>query len=115
MCAQEHHDHSSAHSHRCSGCCGTRFSELSRRQFIAGTGAVALGSVFMHHLQGRTAFADTVPRRILKQDRPLRIQPVLTCSLPRYSEATSWRPWGGLLTDSHVREECAKIQDELNA
>jgi hypothetical protein len=115
MCAQEHHDHSSAHSRRCSGCCGTRFSELSRRQFIAGTGAVALGSVFMHHLQGRTAFADTVPRRILKQDRPLRIQPVLTCSLPRYSEATSWRPWGGLLTDSHVREECAKIQDELNA
>ena len=113
MSHSEEHGHS--HSHHCSGCCGTRAPEFSRRQFIAGTGAAALGGALLHHLGGRTAFADTLPRRVLKQDKALRIQPVLAYAIASYQDATSWRGWGGLITESHVEAERVKIRSELDA
>lgn len=108
-------EHGPSHPHCCSGCCGARAPEVSRRQFIAGTGAAALGGVLMHHLAGKTAFAQTLPRRILKQDKPLRIQPVLSYTIATYRDATSWRSWGGLITEAHAEAERGKIKEELAA
>jgi L-fucose isomerase-like protein len=45
---------------------------------------------------------------------PVVVQPVLTFHIPKKREATSWREWGGLMTDQVVTEERNRIQKELS-
>lgn len=96
-----------------SGCCGARAPGASRRQFLAGAGAVTLGSALLHRLAGSTAWAAPPPTRNLVRNKTLRIQPVLAYGIPQYREATSWRGWGGLITEQHAEEERQRIRAEL--
>lgn len=47
--------------------------------------------------------------------RRLRVQPVLVYQIYKRRPQTSWRPWGGLFTETEVNEEKARIQGELAA
>ncbi len=47
------------------------------------------------------------------QRKTLRVQPVLIYQLYKRRPQTSWRPWGGLFTETEVAEEKQRIQREL--
>ncbi len=108
------HDHH--HAGCTSGsCCGARRPEVTRRQFFAGAGVATLGSTLLHQL-GRQSVAAAAPSQHRPPaNRPLRVLPVLAYEMPSYREATSWRNWGGLITEAHVGQEGARIRNELDA
>jgi hypothetical protein len=45
----------------------------------------------------------------------LKVQPVLSYEFYKRREATSWRPWGGILTEQDVAQEKERIGGELKA
>ncbi len=55
------------------------------------------------------------PDRQMPVRLPLKVQPVLLYEIPRRREATSWRQWGGLLTEQDVAAEKERIRRELAA
>ncbi len=101
---------------RDSGCCGAKAPGVSRRQFLAGAGATAMGGTLLHRLGGASAASAPAPTvaRNFGRSKPLRIQPVLAYQIHRYQEATSWRHWGGLITEQHAEEERNRIRAELD-
>ncbi len=105
--------HHSCCSH--SGCCGVQAPNVTRRQFLAGAGAVALGGAALHGLGGIAAAAADQLRQPRIQDKSLRIQPVLVYENYQYREAASWRPWSGLITEEHAENERGRIREELAA
>ncbi len=73
----------------------------------------ALGGAVLTAMAPRApSSAPAVPRR---DDRPLRMQPLLLHSLPQRKEATSWRQWGGLQTEADAETEKTRIRRELDA
>lgn len=54
--------------------------------------------------------AAAMPKR---DDRPLRMQPVLLYSVPKRREGTSWRQWGGIQTEDDAKAEKERIEGEL--
>lgn len=52
---------------------------------------------------------------LLRTGKPLRVQPVLMYSTPTPKEATSWKSWGGVLTEDAAKREVTRIEDELRA
>jgi len=93
------------------GCCPHHSSEegVSRRDFLAGAGAVAAGGA-LFPARARAAGWAGEPA---KEGRPLKMQPVLTYSTPAPKKATSWREWGGIQTDAAAAEEASRIAAEL--
>ena len=108
-----------AHHHRCgcsvSGCCGVKGPDVSRRRFLAGTGAMTLSGAMLYGAGSQAAVAAPAPSRALARSKPLRIQPVLVYEQYRYRKATSWRPWSGLITEEHAEAERRRIRGELDA
>lgn len=104
---------SGLHGKRTGGCCGTACltgtASFNRRQFMAGMGVAAAGTLGLGFSRGgRWGNIDRFsPVRV-----PLRVQPVLVYGLSQRREATSWRPWGGLHSESDVREEIGRITRE---
>jgi L-fucose isomerase-like protein len=107
------------HHHHCgcsvSGCCGVKGPDVSRRQFLAGAGALTLGGAMLYRAGSQTAIAAPAPARRIARNKPLRIQPVLVYEHYQYREATSWRPWSGLITEEHAEAERQRIRGELDA
>ena len=108
------------HEHHCgcssSGCCGARAPGVTRRQFMASTGAVTLAGALYGAAGYSATRAATRPARPNPQgNEPLRMQPVLVYEIPAYREAASWRNWGGLITEEHAEEERRRINAELEA
>lgn len=101
-----------------SGCCGCyRENAIGRRTFLASVGGGALGAATLSGCAtaARTAGAaagSERPRPSLDR-KTLVVQPALTYQFSRRQEATSWRPWGGLHTQSDVDEEVRRIESEL--
>lgn len=109
------HDHS-GDGHRCTGCCGVTVSPVSRRQFLAGAGAVALGGAVLRQMGGMPlAAAASSGARVSIQGKPLRMQPVLVYEHHERREAASFRPWSGLITEEHAEQERGRIREELAA
>lgn len=107
------HSQGHLHSKSCcsSGCCGSRVLDVSRRQFLASAGAVAVGGSMIPQFSASSA---PVPlSTVSKNNKPLRMQPVLVYQHHQYHEAASWRPWSGLITEEHAQEERNRIQSEL--
>jgi len=80
---------------------------LSRRSFLAG--GLALGSLPVLPQSSPTNTSRQQPVRL-----PLTVQPVLVYETYQKKEATSWRPWGGLLTEADVAQEKERIGKELS-
>jgi len=101
------------------GCCsaalrGARHGAgLSRRQFLAGAGALGASGLVLPRLSlsAVTPGEASASRPVSKI--PLRIQPVLTYDIPQREQATSWRPWGAIQTEADVSAEKERINREL--
>ncbi|MCX8037307.1 MAG: sugar isomerase [Candidatus Sumerlaeia bacterium] len=99
-----------------SGCCG-HYGDLllgaamSRRQFLAATGATAGGAVLSGDLL-RSGGGENRQRPIRL---PLRVQPVFNCEIYPRKEAVSWRVTGAIQDEREMREEEARIRRDLEA
>lgn len=104
------------------GCCGHRVQRVpvqeipsdgfSRRCFLVGLGTVALGSWAV------SSASASRPRQPKKRGpvvpcKQLVVQPVLTYGVYRRRQRTSWRPWGGIQTESAADQEKKRIAEEL--
>lgn len=101
------------------GCCGCASHGMARRTFLAALGGTAVGSAALSGCAtlGRAAPAagEGLAGDLAQKKRPLRVQPALVYHLYQKREKTSWRPWGGLHTESDVEQELARITSELEA
>ena len=106
------------HSCNC-GCCLAQNQHaaggaVNRRDFLFRVGATAAAGMAFSAFDVFAADpALALPVRGPLPQRPLKVQPVLTYSLPKRREATSWRPWGGLQTEQDVAAEKNRITAEL--
>ncbi len=91
----------------CAGCCGP--CGLSRRNFLAG-GLTATALPLASSAPAPRDPARQQPIRV-----PIRVQPVLVYQIFQRKEATSWRPWGGILTEQDAAQEKERIGRELAA
>ncbi|MDX9972391.1 MAG: sugar isomerase [FCB group bacterium] len=107
------HDHS--------GCCGCAGHSMGRRTFLASVGGTALGAAAFAGAAGATesGACDKNQKsgcgKAPAPGTPLVVQPALVYSIPTRREATSWRGWGGLHTQSDVDQEINRIEAELRA
>jgi hypothetical protein len=109
------------HPYSSCGCC-SRFSfesqsafQFSRRNFLAGTSSLALGGTLAPFLRDTSLSQSMKKAQLTPICYPVTVQPVLTFRIPTKREATSWREWGGLMTEQVVTEEKNRIQNELSA
>ncbi|UCD00294.1 MAG: hypothetical protein JSW66_10510 [Phycisphaerales bacterium] len=94
-------------------------SSMNRREFVGLTTASIAGGVLGLGDPARAGGEsnDWDPDRpfIVAGRRKLTIQPVLMYSTPERREASSWKSWGGVLTDRAASQEAERISAELNA
>ena len=67
----------------------------------------------MSAMQRRVLAQQTAGQRRPLTRKSLKVQPVLIYSVPKRREATSWRDWGGIQTESDAGAERARIGGEL--
>lgn len=85
---------------------------MRRRSFLAGVGGTALGGCAM-------AVQSEKGGQMLRRVKPvlpkkeLTVQPALLYSIARRQQARSWRPWGGIMTESDAGQESRRIEYEL--
>jgi hypothetical protein len=111
-------DQSNPHRCNCTCCAGhvsvpSTLQSVHRRDFLYRIGALTVGGLALPALNldaAELATAKARPGRIVK---PLKVQPVLTYSLPKRREATSWRTWGGIQTEADLAAEQQRITGEL--
>jgi hypothetical protein len=103
-------------SHSCHCRCCAQPSHLSpplvdvtRRQFLYSVGALTTGSLAVSCFPQRLFAQEGEPKRRPISNRALRVQPVLTYSVPKRREATSWRDWGGIQTEQDAAAEIQRI------
>jgi len=97
------------------GFCETSTTSISRRNFLGGLGAVSAISCLK---QAATAKSGEISKKsasseALPYGKTLRVKPVLTYSIERRREKTSWRGYGGVQTQAIAKEEAGIIKNEL--
>lgn len=88
------------------------FFGMSRRDFLVGLGTAGMGALALTS-QAHGALRKPIPGMGLRIGSTLRVKPALVYSISRRREARSWRPWGGLHSQSDVDKEVATIEKEL--
>jgi L-fucose isomerase-like protein len=106
------------HRCHCSCCAGHpparfTFQSVNRREFRFQVGALTVGGLALPALDLDAADLPPAKARLGRIVKSLKVQPVLTYSLPQRREATSWRGWGGIQTEQDVAAEKQRIEDEL--
>ena len=102
-------------------CCGQ-----SRRSFMKiTTGMAAVSLMGVSGTWAGTGEPDGEPtwardewdprEPFLLWGEPLRVQPILMYTVARRREATSWRSWGGVLSEESSTEELERISKELGS
>jgi hypothetical protein len=103
-------------SHRCCG--SSRFCNrqggMTRREFLADVGAVSAAGAALPAWPMAGAPRDQGAGRARPASLPLKVQPVLVYEIYERKQATSWRPWGGLLTEEDAGQEKRRIGRELD-
>jgi hypothetical protein len=89
------------------------FFGMSRRDFLMGLGAAGAGAMALSSSRAKAAPIKPIAGMGLRIGSTLRVKPALVYSLHQRREAWSWRPWGGLHTQSDVEKEAKKIEQEL--
>jgi len=87
---------------------------LTRRTFLKGMGATAIGGIALGGLSWPVLSAVEVEEEAGLQRLPLKVKPVLVYSTPSRKPQTSWRNWGGIQTQRDADEEIARIRGELD-
>lgn len=85
---------------------------LTRRTFLKGLGATALGGAALSGLSWPVLAANEAEEPGFKRT-PLKVKPILVYSTPKRRHQTSWRAWGAIQTQRDADEEAARIQGEL--
>ncbi|MGB2809663.1 MAG: twin-arginine translocation signal domain-containing protein, partial [Sedimentisphaerales bacterium] len=111
-------DHSEQHSCRCCSHGVPNIDEktffgMSRRDFLMGLGAAGVGAMALSSNQAKAAAIKPISGMGLRIGSTLRVKPALVYSIHQRRQATSWRSWGGLHTQSDVEKEAKKIEQEL--
>lgn len=112
-----------SHGHGSCRCCSSGLhragealirASLSRRALIGGVSSAAIGSWMLAGgaEQARAQSGET-GQAVIKPAQELIVQPVLAYELHKRREQTSWRPWGGLMSEDDVAREVKRIEDEL--
>lgn len=103
--------------HSCSCCSGSQRAALaavSRRDFMLGMGtAAAIGGLATAQRAAAAESKAATTRPAIAPASELVVQPVLTYSIPKRREQTSWRSWGGIQTPAQAAEEVQRINKEL--
>jgi len=94
-------------------CNWTRKGGLTRREFISAAGGATVTGLALSGLPAAAASRDEGQPRQQPISIPLKVQPVLIYEIFQRKPATSWRPWGGLLTEQDAAEEKQRIGREL--
>lgn len=88
---------------------------VTRRSFLYGVGSFALAGLALSG--GNRAKAEEsgglAGGEVPRVRRRLSVQPVLTYDLPQRRDATSWRSWGGIQTETAAESERQHIAGEL--
>ncbi|MGD2246269.1 MAG: twin-arginine translocation signal domain-containing protein, partial [Candidatus Aminicenantes bacterium] len=77
---------------------------LTRRTFLKGMGATAIGGMALSGLSWPLLSAEGTEMLIEKRV-PLKVKPILVYSTPVRRHQTSWRAWGAIQTQRDVDEE----------
>ncbi|HUU13645.1 MAG TPA: hypothetical protein VM182_08030, partial [Terriglobia bacterium] len=99
-------------------CCGSsrfcsRQGGMTRREFLADVGAVSATGLALPARPMTGAPRGRGAGRPRPASLPLKVQPVLVYEIHERKQATSWRPWGGLLTEDDAEQEKRRIGREL--
>jgi len=104
------------HNCSCGGFSKTSTTDISRRNFLGGiAGVTAISSLKL----AATAQASDISKNsvssgtALPLGKTLRIKPVLTYTIERRQEKSSWRGYGGVQTQAAAKEEAGIIKTEL--
>jgi len=103
------------HNCSCGGFSKTSTTGISRRNFLGGLAAVSAISGLK---LAATAQAGDISKKsassgALPLGKTLRVKPVLTYTIERRQEKTSWRGYGGIQTQAIAKEEAGIIKTEL--
>jgi hypothetical protein len=101
----------SGHAPHC--CPSAAGSAFTRRTFLKGLGATALGSVALGGLSWKTLSASLAGETAGLPRTTLQVKPLLVFNIPERRPQTSWRSWGGIQTQRDVERESARIATEL--
>ena len=85
---------------------------LTRRTFLKGLGATALGGMALSGLSW-PLLRENEGEEIGLKRAPLKVKPILIYSTPKRRHQTSWRAWGAIQTQRDADEEASRIQGEL--
>lgn len=92
---------------------------ITRRGLLSGVGGAVLGSTVvtakadekLQAANGKPVGCAAVSA--LPAGKPLRLKPVLVYHIPQRQEKTSWRMYGGSITQSGIEQEAARINKDL--
>jgi len=88
---------------------------FSRRRFLGGVGAGALGGMALTGLSWSALSAAEAELDAAPPRKPLKVKPILVYSTPTRRQQTSWRNWGGIQTQQDAEQEVARIRGEIDA
>ncbi|UCG15327.1 MAG: hypothetical protein JSV19_08505 [Phycisphaerales bacterium] len=88
---------------------------ISRRSFIGGLGAAAVGGWALGELSWPALAQVSATALAAPKRKPLVVKPVLMYETYTSRPQTSWRSWGGIQTPQDVDAERGKIHGELQA
>ncbi len=87
---------------------------ISRREFFGNVGGAAvLGGAGLMLASPALAAATTSAEFGPPEGKRLRVQPVLTYDCPQRQEQTSWRGYGGVVSDAGAAQEAQRITGDL--
>jgi len=86
---------------------------MNRREFLSLTASGSVTAWLMASSQSHAVLRKPIPGMGLRIGTSLKVKPTLVYQLYKRIDATSWRPWGGLKTQSDVDREVSKIEKEL--
>ncbi|MGB2807059.1 MAG: hypothetical protein WBC22_04940 [Sedimentisphaerales bacterium] len=114
-CVHKHDSKPQKHNCSCGGFSKTSTTGISRRNFLGGLAAVSAISGLK---LAATAQAGDISKKsassgALPLGKTLRVKPVLTYTIERRQEKTSWRGYGGIQTQAIAKEEAGIIKTEL--
>jgi len=85
---------------------------MPRRSFLAALGGTAVGGCALTATSAKTAQTGQRMKPSLEK-KTLTVLPALAYSVPRRRKATSWRSWGGIMTQADAEREIGRIEREL--
>jgi hypothetical protein len=88
-------------------------NDMTRRRFVQVTGTSALGTVALSGLSWSALIADQAGEEFKPVRQALIVKPIFTYDIPSRRNQTSWRSWGGIMTEKDADEEVARIKGEL--